>query len=84
AIDVRATDINDAMKIAAARAIAAMVPENELCADRIIPFSFDKEVAPCVAAATARAAQESGVARVRIAPETVAENLRKRLARQAG
>lgn len=84
AIDVRATDINDAMKIAAARAIADMVPENELCADRIIPFSFDREVAPRVAAATAGAAIESGVARVRLDPQTVAENLRRRLARQAG
>ena len=84
AIDVRATDINDTMKIAAAHAIATMVPENELSAQKIIPFSFDREVAPRVAAATARAAMESGVARVQIDPETVAENLRKRLARRSG
>ncbi len=83
AIDVRATDINDAMKISAAHAIADMVPESELSAQKIIPFSFDKEVAPRVAAATAKAAMESGVARVQVAPETIADNLRRRLARQA-
>lgn len=83
AIDVRATDINDQMKIAAAYAIASMVPESELSADKIIPFSFDREVAPRVACATARAAIESGVARVNLDPEEVAENLRRRLARQA-
>ena len=83
AIDVRATDINDTMKIAAAHAIADMVPENELSPEKIIPFSFDREVAPLVAAATARAAIASGVARLNIDPETVADNLRKRLARQA-
>lgn len=82
ALDVRATDINDAMKIAAAEAIAEMVPERELCATKIIPFSFDREVAPRVAAATARAAIASGVARLHIDPEAVAENLRQRLARQ--
>lgn len=84
ALDVRATDINDSMKIAAAQAIADMVPERELSAAKIIPFSFDREVAPRVAAATAKAAMESGVARVQIDPQQVAENLRQRLARQAG
>ena len=79
AIDVGATDINDAMKIAAAHAIAALVPDSELSATKIIPFSFDSEVAPKVAEATARAAIETGVARKKIAPETIAENLRKRL-----
>ena len=72
------------MKIAAAQAIADMVPERELSAAKIIPFSFDREVAPRVAAATAKAAMESGVARVQIDPQQVAENLRQRLARQAG
>ncbi len=84
AIDVRATDINDAMKIAAAHAIAALVPDNELAADKIIPFSFDPRVAPAVAKATAEAAIASGVARLKLDPESVAENLRKRLARNAG
>ncbi|MBQ7608368.1 MAG: NAD-dependent malic enzyme [Desulfovibrionaceae bacterium] len=80
AIDVRATDINDTMKIAAATALADMVKESELSETHIIPFSFDKEVAPCVAKATAKAAIESGVARNPIDPDVVAENLRKRLA----
>ena len=83
AIDVRATDINDAMKIAAAHAIAALVPDNELAADKIIPFSFDPRVAPAVAKATAEAAIASGVARLKLDPESVAENLRKRLTRNA-
>ncbi|MBQ9537301.1 MAG: NAD-dependent malic enzyme [Desulfovibrionaceae bacterium] len=83
AIDVRATDINDAMKIAASQALADMVPESELSPTHIIPFSFDKEVAPTVAKATAKAAIDSGVARVKVDPEEVAENLRKRLAKQA-
>ena len=81
AIDVRATDINDAMKIAAADAIASMVPDPK--PEMIIPFSFNKEVGPRVAAATAKAAMDSGVARVKLDPEVVAENLRKRLAKHA-
>ena len=84
AIDVRATDINDAMKIAAAHAIAALVADNELGPTKIIPFSFDPRVAPAVAKATARAAIESGVARLTLDPESVAESLRKRLAKKAG
>lgn len=64
AFDVRASDINDRMKIAAAEALASLVPEGELCADRIIPEAFDKRVAKAVAAAVAKAARESGVARV--------------------
>lgn len=83
ALDVRATDINDAMKLAAAEAIADMVPENKLSAEMVVPFSFDTKVGPHVAAATARAAMESGVARVQVDPQTVAENLRRRLAKRA-
>lgn len=79
AIDVRATDINDHMKIAAAHAIADLVPAEKLSPEMIIPFSFDKEVAPKVAEATARAAIESGVARIKLDPKEVAMNLRKRL-----
>ena len=48
----------------AAEALASLVPEGELCADRIIPEAFDKRVAKAVAAAVAKAARESGVARV--------------------
>ena len=62
--DVRASDINEAMKIAAAEALSALVSEEELCADYIIPKAFDPRVAPAVAAAVAKAARESGVARI--------------------
>lgn len=64
ALDVRARDINDAMKIAAAKAIADFVPPEELTPDYIIPSPLDKRVMPAVAAATAQAARESGVARI--------------------
>ena len=79
AIDVRATDINDAMKIAAAHAIADLVTPEKLSPDYIIPSATDPDVAPAVAAATARAAIESGIARNPVDPQSVAENLRKRL-----
>ncbi|MDR1322724.1 MAG: NAD-dependent malic enzyme [Gracilibacteraceae bacterium] len=82
AIDVRATDINDAMKIAAAKAIASVVKPSELNAEYIIPSAFDPEVAPAVAAATAKAAIDSGIARNPVDPAWVAENLKKRLANQ--
>ena len=62
--DVRASDINDEMKIAAARALAGLVSEEELNADYIIPAPFDKIVGPAVAKAVAEAARESGVARL--------------------
>ena len=64
ALDVRASDINDAMKIAAAYAIAGCVPEAELSPEYIIPSALDKRVAAAVAAAVAKAARESGVARL--------------------
>ena len=64
ALDVRASDINDAMKIAAAKAIAGLVSDEELCADYILPRAFDPRVKDAVAAATAEAARESGVARI--------------------
>ena len=82
AIDVRATDINDAMKIAAAYALADMVKPEELGPQMIIPSTLNPDVAPMVAAATAKAAMDSGIARVNIDPAVVAENLRKRLAKQ--
>jgi len=65
ALDVRATDINEEMKLAAARALAEIIPEEELSADYIIPKPFDPRVAPAVARAVAEAARESGVARVK-------------------
>ena len=64
ALDVRAKDINDAMKIAAAKAIAGIITEEELSSDYIIPSALDTRVAPAVAAAVAQAARDSGVARL--------------------
>ena len=64
ALDVRASDINDAMKIAAARAIADFVPESRLSPDYIIPSALDKNVAAAVAKAVAQAARDTGVARI--------------------
>ena len=79
ALDVEATEINEAMKIAAAHAIADLVTPEKLSPDYIIPPATDPDVAPAVAAATARAAIESGIARNPVDPQSVAENLRKRL-----
>ena len=63
ALDVRASDINETMKIAAVGAIAGLLSEDELHYDYVIPAPFDSRVAPAVAAAVARAAVETGVAR---------------------
>ncbi|MCL2208992.1 MAG: NADP-dependent malic enzyme [Treponema sp.] len=65
ALDVRAKDINDEMKIAAAFALAGIVSENELRSDYIIPAAFDPRVKEAVAAAAARAAVKSGAARIK-------------------
>ena len=62
--DVRASDINDEMKIAAARALAELISDEELNEDYIIPAAFDKRVGPAVAKAVAEAARRSGVARI--------------------
>ncbi len=64
ALDVRASDINEAMKIAAAHALAAQVSDEELCAEYIIPRPFDPRVKDAVATAVAQAARDSGVARI--------------------
>ena len=64
ALAVRARDINDAMKLAAARALAALIPDEELNEENILPKAFDPRVADAVADAVAKAARESGVARV--------------------
>lgn len=63
AFDVRASDINDAMKLAAAHAIAGLISGEELSADYILPKAFDPRVGKAVAQAVAQAARESGVAR---------------------
>ena len=60
ALDVRARDINDSMKIAAARAIADVVKDSELCADYIIPSPLNRDVAPAVAKAVAESARATG------------------------
>lgn len=65
ALDVRATDINDEMKIAASEAIAAIIKDDELNEDYIIPDAFDERVAKNVARAVSKAAASSGVARIK-------------------
>ena len=62
--DVRASDINEEMKMAAAQALAGLISDEELSTDYIIPAAFDKRVGPAVAAAVAEAARRSGVARI--------------------
>lgn len=66
ALDVRATVINEEMKIAAAYAIANLITDKELTADYVIPAAFDRRIAPAVAQAVAKAAMDSGVARIKI------------------
>ncbi len=63
AFDVRSRDINEEMKLAAARTLAGLVSEGELCAEYILPGALDKRVAAAVAKAVAQAAVETGVAR---------------------
>ena len=64
ALDVRAREINDEMKVAAAQALAGIITGSELREDNIIPSAFDKRVAPAIAAAVAEAARKTGVARL--------------------
>ncbi len=64
ALDVRASDINDEMKMAASYAIAGLVSNDELSCDYILPKAFDERIAPTVAKAVAEAAKKSGVARL--------------------
>ncbi len=64
AFDVRARDINDAMKIAAAQAIAGLIADDELCPEYIIPAAFDPRVGKAVAAAVSKAVRDTGVARI--------------------
>ena len=64
ALDVRASDINKAMMVAASHAIASIVTDSELAIDYILPKAFDERIVPAVSAAVARAARDSGVARL--------------------
>ncbi|MDQ1261608.1 MAG: hypothetical protein QG575_789 [Euryarchaeota archaeon] len=80
ALDVRASDINEAMKIAASRAIAGLVEQvSDVC---IIPSPLDRRVVPAVAAAVARAAIETGVARVPLDPSDVGRRAEAMVANQ--
>ncbi len=71
AFDVRASDINDEMKLAAAKALAELITEEELSEDYIIPRAFDPRVGKAVAAAVAEAARRSGVARISNGSDTL-------------
>ncbi len=82
AIDVRARQINEEMKLAAVYAIAGLVGDSELKADYVIPDIFDKRVAPAVAAAVAKAAMETGVARIKLDPEDVRRQTAQRIGLQ--
>ncbi|MGG4456285.1 NAD(P)-dependent malic enzyme [Brevibacillus porteri] len=77
ALDVRATEINEEMKLAAVYAIADLITPEELTADKVIPSAFDPRVAPNVAAAVAKAAMETGVARLTVDPEEVKQKTTK-------
>lgn len=79
AMDVRAKKINDQMKLAAAYAIAGLVADEELREDFVVPDAFDPRVAPAVAAAVAKAAIDTGVARIQVDPETVRANTAARV-----
>jgi malate dehydrogenase (oxaloacetate-decarboxylating) len=77
ALDVRATHINEKMKVAAVHAIAGLINDEDLHADYVIPGPFDPRVAPAVAAAVAKAAMETGVARMKMDPDEIKEKTRK-------
>ncbi|THE14744.1 NAD-dependent malic enzyme [Bacillus timonensis] len=77
ALDARATHINEQMKIAAVEAIASLISSEELRPEYVIPAPFDPRVAPAVAAGVAKAAMETGVARITVNPEEVAEKTRR-------
>ena len=79
ALDAKARDINDAMKVAAAYAIADLVTPEELAPDYVIPAALDLRVPSAVAAAVARAAVETGVARVAVDPAEIEERTRDRI-----
>jgi malate dehydrogenase (oxaloacetate-decarboxylating) len=80
ALDARARDINEDMKIAAAYALAGLVSDAERAQGRVIVAPLDPRVAPTVASAVAKAAMESGVARVKVDPKEVYEGTVRRVA----
>ena len=81
ALDVRAKAITEDMKIAAVMAIADLIDEKDLRADYVVADAFDPRVAPAVAAAVAKVAIETGVARINVDPEVVRANTMKRVGR---
>lgn len=81
ALDVRARRINEEMKLAAVYAISSLVDESDLREDFVVPDVFDPRVAPAVAAAVAKAAIETGVARVVIDPELIRTKTMERVAK---
>ena len=81
AIDVRARQITEEMKVAAVYAIANLIDEKDLREDYVVPDAFDPRVAPAVAAAVAKTAIETGMARIKIDPEVVRRNTEARTKR---
>jgi malate dehydrogenase (oxaloacetate-decarboxylating) len=81
ALDVRARQINEEMKLAAAYAIADLLPEKDLREDFVVVDAFDPRVAPAVAAAVAKTAIETGVARVKVDPEEIRAKTAARVGR---
>jgi malate dehydrogenase (oxaloacetate-decarboxylating) len=82
AMDVRARQINEEMKLAAAYAIADLIPTDQLRADYVLPDAFDARVAPAVAAAVAKAAMETGVARIKADSEEIRAKTYARVGRK--
>lgn len=80
AIAVRARHINENMKVAAARAIAALIDDTDLSEEYVIPDAFDERVAPAVAAAVAKEAMETGEARITRNPEDIRREAQKDIA----
>ena len=79
ALDVRARAINEEMKQAAARAVASIISDEELRDDYVVPPVFDERVAPAVAAAVAKAAMDTGVARIKVDPEVIRQRTLERI-----
>lgn len=81
ALDIRAKEINEAMKIAATYALANLITDDELTEEYVTPDAFDPRVAPAVAAAVAKAAMDTGVARIQIDPEKIRKSTMDQVAK---
>lgn len=82
AMDVRARQINEEMKLAAVYAIADLIPVDQMREDYVVADAFDARVAPAVAAAVAKAAMETGVARIQVDPEVIRAKTYARVGRK--